>query len=221
MSTGDVRVVQDGDGYYLTAPEINTCPDLHAIKEVAARVLARVNGVARAMDASYRPVRLAGRYNNGDDAVVTVDAALEIRFTMTAAVVVHDASGREVPTPPPAGPVYVQVAADVPEAAEALDILGKPGQLSWGEMYKVFEIVTDQVPDEVRRKDWGISRADETRFTSSANHPGANGEHRDGRHARPFRPELKVRWSQDEARQFISRLVLSWLSHEAAQRHDA
>ncbi|MGW5574807.1 hypothetical protein ACWEVD_26705 [Nocardia thailandica] len=175
--------------------------------------------MARAIDSSYRPVDLAGRYNDCDDAVVTVDAAIEIRFAMTAMVVVHDANGREVPPPPPTEPVYVQVAASVPDLAEALDIMGKPGLLGWGEMYKVFEIVTHHVPEEVRRKDWGISRADETRFTSSANHPGATGEHRDGRHARPLRPELKVRWSQDEARQFISRLVLSWLTHEAAQRH--
>ncbi|MBW0274898.1 hypothetical protein ATM97_27215 [Nocardia sp. MH4] len=211
--------MQDGDGFYLAAAELDACPDLHSFREVATRVLARVNGVARAVDSNYRPVNLAGRYNDGKDAVVTVDAAFEMRFTMTAVVVVRDANGREVPPPPPAEPVYVQVAASVPDLAEALDMMGKPGLLGWGEMYKVFEIVTHHVPEGVRRKDLGISRADETRFTSSANHPGATGEHRDGRHARPLRPELKVRWSQDDARQFISKLVLAWLSYEAARRH--
>jgi len=59
-------VVKEGDQYYLTSPEIDNPPAGKQFYEVAPEVLARVNGLGRARNPSFRPVKFTGTYQEGD-----------------------------------------------------------------------------------------------------------------------------------------------------------
>lgn len=63
LPTGDIRVEADGNGgFYLTANEIDNRPAGVPFYAIAPVVLQRINGLARARNASYRPISLSGRY---------------------------------------------------------------------------------------------------------------------------------------------------------------
>jgi hypothetical protein len=66
LPAGDTWVACDDDGFYLTAAEIDNRPAGVRFYEVAPVVLQRVNGLARVLSSGYRPVRLNGRYQEGD-----------------------------------------------------------------------------------------------------------------------------------------------------------
>jgi len=53
-------------------------------------------------------------------------------------------NGESIPQPPLPGPKYLALAAQHPDAAEALAIIGK-AEPNWAELYKVYEIVRDNI----------------------------------------------------------------------------
>jgi hypothetical protein len=50
--------------YYMTALSIDACADHTQYDSAAQQIIAFVNGLARARNSSYRPVRLAHRYTD-------------------------------------------------------------------------------------------------------------------------------------------------------------
>jgi hypothetical protein len=133
-----------------------------------------------------------------------------------SAVVIH-ADGTQT-TPPRPAVEYAQLADKHPDVKDALAILGKPGRPNWVDLYKVFEIVRDNVDStrlgkgdkEKKLVDTGwVTRPDLKTFGTSANHQLASGD--DARHARmPGAPKRVM--SLEEGTQFIRDLVGRWLS---------
>ncbi|HZC73508.1 MAG TPA: hypothetical protein VE442_22625, partial [Jatrophihabitans sp.] len=143
--------------------------------------------------------------------VVLGVATLRIRAGF--GVVRISVDGKEIPPPPPKGPLYDSLADRDANVADALRALAQPDeQLDWYDLYKVFEIVREAVggqKDLIATK-WFTS-ADVDRFTASANHPGLSGD--EARHARQGGrpPDLRKAMSLAEANGFIQRLVVSWI----------
>lgn len=130
LPDGDVRVIRDdddGDRYYLTAPEIDNPPEPGRSDQPAEKLIGRINGLARARDASYRPVSLTGIVT-GMDGNVTVFAPVaraEIRLFATVAAVVTGPDGKPVPDPPSPSPDRLALATTHPEIARVLMIMGR------------------------------------------------------------------------------------------------
>jgi hypothetical protein len=206
---GDPAIVADDEGYFLsfTAPD-GLLDDGSRLYDAASVLLRRVNGVARMLSDEIRPVGLTGRFSDEtgrQHAVVLADSA-EVRGSAFDAVVTAD--GEEPSSPPPPGPGYVQLAQTHPDVAEVLDILGKadpaPG---WSDLYKVHEILLDNVPDFYQRG-W-VTRDEISTFTGSANRKEVSGDL--ARHARLKGDPPKRTVTLVEARQLIGRLVTAWL----------
>ncbi|MFG3618053.1 hypothetical protein [Nocardia sp. NPDC047654] len=207
--TGDTRVVHEGDGYFLTSPDLDNRSPAAPIQQVATTALTRINGIGRAINPDFRPVRLSGRYDDGQNAFVAVEASFGGRARLTVDAVVCNADGEEIPQPSPPGPVYVDMASDK-DVSEVLTIMGQSGELSWGELYKIYEIIQDRV-GSLSARGWGIAKNTEQAFTASANHQAISGSK--ARHAR-FKgspPGESKRMSEEEARRFISGVVAHWL----------
>ena len=177
---GDPLVAKDpADGYYLESSAIEGAggqPDSMAVEALVKRI----NGVARANDQDFRPVRLQGRYTAPDGGVCIAPptARVEIREKATVLKV-----GVPVLDAPPKGPRYVRLAERDPDVADMLRILGQPERLDWYDIYKAWEILEHAVGGRrnVEARDWA-SKADIDRLTASANHPGISGD--GARHAR-------------------------------------
>jgi hypothetical protein len=112
-----------------------------------------------------------------------------LRFQASAAgVVVHEGQQQ---TPVPPGPKDIELAQSHPDVAEVLSVLGKDSpSLDWFDLYKVYEIVRDNVGGEaaLSGKDW-LPKRDIKAFTVSANRPDISGDQ--ARHARSSGPPPK------------------------------
>jgi hypothetical protein len=213
LPAGDTRVVRDGDGYYLTAAEIDGRPAGVPFYEVAPVVLQRVNGLARVMSAGYRPVRLSGRYQEGERRHQVVHAGCaEIRLqAMPVTILIN---GQPVASAQPPGPAYSATASSDSDIAEALSIMGQPTPPNWVELYKVYEIIEHTGQLKAAMAAAGVSGNQASLFTRTACHPDAGGP--DARHGRskldpPTNPMPIVK-----ARELIGSLARAWMDLSAA-----
>jgi len=140
--------------------------------------------------------------------VVVGPGAIEVRGRLsTAATVVRN--GDPVTQSPRFGPKYLALASQHPDAAEALALIGKT-ELNWVELWKVYEIIRDNIkPAKIDNKGWA-TKQEHGRFTGSANHPGASGA--DARHARLSGGPPSRTMSLQQARHFIGDLVVCWIA---------
>jgi hypothetical protein len=208
LPAGNTRVARDSDGFYLTAAEIDTRPAGVPFYEVAPVVLRRVNGLGRVLRAGYRPVRLSGRYQEGDrrHQVVTLgcaEARVQVR-PVTSLI-----NGQPVASPPPSGPRYAATASADADVAEALAVLGQPTPSNWVELYKVYEIIEHTGLLKAAMGVAGISANRLKLFTRTACHPDAAGP--DARHGRSREEPPKHPMPIAKARDLIGTLVCAWM----------
>ncbi len=183
--------------------------------------------MARAMRPnSYRPVELIGRYHVdeslhsvvqpgsveirmqvGTPTVIAVSEVFEVRTKITAVATVTR-NGGAVPNPQLPGSRYLAVAANDPDVAEALTIMGK-AEPNWVDLYKVYEIIRDNIrPAKIEDNGWA-TKQDQSMFTGSANRQDVSGS--DARHARTSGPPPTRTMSLHDARGFIGDLVVHWI----------
>lgn len=209
LPTGDIRVETDGNGgFYLTANEIDNRPAGIPFYEVAPVVLQRINGLARARNASYRPVWLSDRYQEGDirHQVVRVGTA-ECREQ--AMPIIPLINGAPVPSPPLPGPRYAALASVDADVAEVLEIMGRPEAPNWVDLYKVYEIIKYTGQLKMAMAGAGISSNRASLFVRTACHPDAGGP--DARHGRSKQDPPKNPMPIGQARTMIGELVVAWM----------
>ena len=207
--SGDTRVVKEGDSYYLAAAEVDNRPAGVPFYEVAPMVLQRVNGAARMLRDSFQPVKLTGQFGDGDRLHAVVwPKSVEARAAVGQPTIA--VNGVVQPVPAPRGPGYVALAALSPGVREVLDLMGRAGKdPSWLDLYKVFEIIREDIrPDRIEGRGWATT-ADSSAFTASANRPDVSGI--GARHARLAGSPPKRTMTIDEGRRFIFRLATTWM----------
>jgi hypothetical protein len=211
--TGDIRVMRDGDRYYLTSPQIDNPPAGTKNYEVAQRLIAHVNGYGSLTHSNFRPVSLTKIYD--DEAGITVVPAaahLELRGALFAAVgVVADPSGKVEPAPPPPDQARFALAASNTDVAEVFEIMSHV-PLKWLDLRKIHEIICRSIePTTIVKLGWTTGNRDST-FTSSASNPAISGS--DALHARPPKGnQPKRKMSISEGRQYVRELVTKWLDY--------
>lgn len=208
LHSGKVQVRKDGQGYFLSSDELDPLEPGTELHEYAGRLVGIANGWARANHPDFRPVALSGRYSDGDHihSVVVADTIV-IRSRIEAAGIVVGAGGNWQPAQTtPATERSLPVSN--PNIAEALTIMGKM-PFGWPELYKVFEIVRDDVTTRSITKLGWATDAEIDAFTASANRPDVSGAA--ARHARMSGNPPRRRMSEADARSFIGRLVTAWI----------
>jgi hypothetical protein len=168
-------------------------------------------GIARALDSSFRPVTLTGRFVDEDSGVHHVVVADTASARARASVVVTQVEpAAPAPPPPPTGPEYFDLIATHPVVDEVLEILGGSSvSLTWVDLYKVYEIVRHEVCDEkaLKAKAW-VTGGEMSAFTASANRPDVS--HSEARHARVQGGPPKRTMTLAQGEDFIRRLVVAW-----------
>ena len=121
LPSGDVRVIEENEKYYLSSPQLDNLPPGETFFGVARELLTLVNGVGVLMAPGFSPVELTDRYDQDDGVhVVGATARLVGRGHMTATATVLDAHGNPKPPPPPPAPAYISLAAGNQDVAEVL-----------------------------------------------------------------------------------------------------
>jgi hypothetical protein len=209
--TGDPLVAQDlPDGYYVEWSGLQDSDGQIDLVSADA-LIKRINGVGRAIDQGFRPVRLQGRYTapDGSTSLVFSGDTAEVRLKAWAGTVM--VNGITAPEPPPRGPLYVKLSGLDPDVADALRVLGQPDSLDWYDIYKVWEIIAHAAGgrQQVITRGWATN-ADIDRLTASANHPGISGD--EARHARmPGTPEPARTMTISEADALVRQLAATWI----------
>lgn len=216
LPSGDIRVVRDGDRYYLASPKIDNPPAGTKYHEVAERLIKHVNGLGWASHSDFHPVRLTKIYD--DEAGITavpVAAHLEARAALSASVTVTDANGNVKPpgaTPP--GPARIALAGSNADVEEVFELMA-PGEVDWDDLFKVHEKIQDSINGSIPKMGWA-SKAEDNAFCASANRRDISG--RDARHARTEkRPPPKRTMTIEQGRQDIRDTVAKWLDYLASQ----
>ena len=208
---GDPRVGSDEEGYYLASSAFDDLfQDGGRLYEAVSAVLRRANGVARALEDGFRPVRLSGRFSedNGAHHHVVLAETAEARDQALPVLVAKDGVTQQPPSPAPG---YLNAATHHPDVVEVLDLLGKDVvALRWFDLYKIYEIVRDNVGGEqgLIAKNW-VPEAEIKAFRASANLPALSGV--EARHARRPPGTPKHTMTLHQARNMISGLVVAWL----------
>lgn len=209
-----LRVVREGDDYYLTAPAIDNPPEGTKFYKAAQRVIDHINGLSSIRNPNFRPVRLSGKYTEGESQHIVISPRpAEIRVRMGApTVIVTKPDGTVVPDPPSPWPNYLTLAATDSDVADVFEITRRTEPLDWVDLFKVHEIVCRSVePTTVVKLGWTTSNRDST-FTGSANNPTISGS--GARHARaPKGNQPKRKMSIAEGRQYVRDLVTNWLDY--------
>jgi hypothetical protein len=210
LPTGDTRVVKEGDDYYLASSRIDNRPEDVPFYAVAPSLLQQVNGLARAMCDGFRPVRLTGRYTEGDQRHVVVSADVaEGRSRAYAVAVVAGRPGEPARQAPPKGPGSLTVAGSNNDVAEVLDIMGRVETPNWVDLYKVYEIIEHTGMLNSAMNAAAVSKNRMSLFTRTANHEKASGP--DARHSRSKQDPPKNPMTIEEARRLISALIRTWV----------
>ena len=200
---------EDQDGtFFVSAPleDIAEAGDRH---RAAERALVRAVGLGRLLDSNLHPVTLTGRHVDsvGIHQVIAADTAV-VRMSAGTPTVLND--GVPVEKPPPTAPDYLALADTTPAVAEVLDLVGR-SDLSWIDLYKVYEIIRHEAGGDasIESNGWANIR-EQGAFRASANREDVSGSA--ARHARASgqqRPKLTM--TLPEAQAFIRRLTTNWL----------
>lgn len=195
------------DGWLITADTFEAAGDARGVRRAAEAILDVVNGVGALLDRAFRPLKAGHVYHlhadGRKDAFVQLEGAIEARARVHAVLVSTTSDGAPAPVPTSQLDKALAAAKVDDNLAHALRLHGKrPPTIAT--LYKVFEL-SAQHP---QHQTWS-SRGGRSRFTHSANSPGAHGD--DARHAvlrtqPPARP-----MNLDEAESFIARILVRWV----------
>jgi hypothetical protein len=144
-------------------------------------------------------------------AIVTPDTVVARAHIPSPTIVVSGGEAHSPARPLPTGRTFVELARTDPNVAEALRLTGTAKSLGWVELYKLYEIVVDDV-DGGRQgivvSGWTTS-AKLDAFKASANRPDVSGI--GARHARMKGAMPSRTIPLPEAEDLIRRLVRDWL----------
>jgi len=204
---GDAMVCRDPTGrYFITSSAFDHCVAAVEVAPLAEDLIVMMNGIARVTNLSYRPVSIGAHFRDAPDRthVVIAGKTVEVRTLMP---------GPAEPAASPPGQVWIALAAADPNVREALELLGA-GTLTWDRLYKVFEIIKDDVGGDITKVGLATS-ADVTAFTAGANRPDVSGS--DARHARMPGATPRRAMSPEEGRQFTQAVVTAWVASKEAK----
>ncbi|RZU03060.1 hypothetical protein [Rivibacter subsaxonicus] len=207
----DVHAVKRDDGYYLVIPASLAGVATKQVRAIAASHLELINGAGRLLNTSYRELAIDDKFFGIDtdghivSTVLAVGAA-EYRTKAGAATVVVNGIAQADPRTGAADPL-LRAASLSTRASDALIIVGR-SNLTWSELYLVFELVESECGSRMFDLGW-IKRSDANLLSRTANSYSvlrSRGRHGKDRNDPPSAP-MALRNAGD----LIRALVCSWL----------
>jgi len=212
------RILRAGDGFVLKVATFADLADARDVRERATPIVESLSGIARLLLQNKESLRIASaveiRPNGTRNIFVELEpAVLRITGGLVSLQVPRADGSIEERRPSDPAPAWLVKALDTPEAARALRLRDKR-DLSWTDLYRLFEVVVDGAGGtEVIINEGWASRAQLSRFTHSANSVSAAGDlarHGVERTAPPADP-----MSISEARSLVGILLSRWLGKGA------
>jgi hypothetical protein len=222
-----LRVVQEGEEFFLESASFEPLDDSATVHSEAQRIMPRLNGAARLRERSFRNVATDVHVIELTDeggrrkAIVTgggITPRGQVRHRVIAAPTLQVGARlfgpgivreEEKPSAPEPGSLdtdrWIELSGRDADVAEVLS-LSSIRPPDWVNLYKVLKIIQGRA--DVVGSGWA-SREALDRFTRTANHPVAAG--RSARHARSNVQPPPKPMTLEEGDEFISRVLVGWL----------
>lgn len=213
FSSPEVTVFEEEGEYYLKSTEFNSLADASYVLETATHILELINGAAILHFGNFRPVQASGSVIGIDEdgsrkGFVFVSATLTSRARVQVSATVERANGTvESCQRPTQVESWVALARQNTAIADALHFFCEH---TWFNLYKVYEIVRDDVGGkrEIIHNGW-VTKQSLKRFTQTAQSRDALGD--DARHAsEKYKPPQKP-ISLSEARSLVATILENWI----------
>jgi len=206
----DLRVMRNGDEYFLESAVFETRATSAEVHQDARGLLPLLNGTAKVSRPNFRAVAVGTVVLESDAGTerrhqVLSLPTLEVRVDLPPATILVDGQS---PERPEAGSLatdrWVKLAVDDPDVAEALRIFDGPQ--NWVNLYKIHEIVRRRA--DIAGSGWATD-TELKLFTWTANHPEAGGE--SARHARSGTQPPPDPMTLEQAVGLVRRILTGWL----------
>lgn len=212
----EVRYLYESDSFY-------ACSTSQEVEQIAKSELAVLSGILKLERGARDGLKYGAviRLNpaGNRDIFVSIRESVELRVeTGAMTAIVTDASGNVIPQPSPPRPrseVLLQLAANDEAISKVLRLLSASDAISWVGLYRIHEVIEDNVGGQhkLEKQGWG-SADDLRRFKHSANSVQVGGD--DSRHGRELQVPPKNPMTLAEAEAYTKYIVQSWLTSKGA-----
>ena len=218
FSDAGFQIKKDADCYFYESDSFETCYTYNEVLEVAKTELAILTGALRLEGLCREPLQAGSvskiNASGGKDIFVHVDEGLCVRAKCSANLMVTDSDGNLIPSEAKQvpRPVKLMALASIEQlVAKALRLKGSMDSKTWVGLYRILEVVIEDVGSENRflSQGWG-SKRDFKRFMRSANSDTVAGD--DARHGRKDLSPPKEPMSIGEAQAYVNYVIESWLA---------
>jgi hypothetical protein len=225
LQTGARKVFLDekGHGYLYESDSFQLCSTSEEVGKLAEGEVAVLSGILKLEHEARDALKYGAVYrsnpNGGRDVFVRIRESIELRAeTGAVTVVVTDAAGNVMPQPAPPPPrtaVLLQLASGDAAIAKVLRLLSAPDARSWVGLYRIHEVIEDDVGGQhkLEKNGWG-SVDDLRRFKHSANSVHVGGDK--SRHGKEAQPPPKNPMTFGEAEAYAKYIVQAWLVSKGA-----
>lgn len=196
------RVVLDSEGHTVLESTILDNVDTRDVSTQAEQLVELLNGSMRAVDPSFEPVRFARHLRHPEYGVRrVVSDSLDTRWRVES----NDPADAQ-----DFARHYCNLALVNPDVSEVLLLLRQP-KLEWGTLYKVFEVIRQDLGGEAQVIAAGWATGNElSSFRAAANRPDVGGTM--ARHARVAGPApCGSPFTLNAGQNFVLRLAKRWM----------
>ena len=207
-----LRILTEGEDYFLQASSLDSLDDSAAVLKEARNLIRIVNGIMAVRRAGYRPVQVGDQvHDTSDEGGVRVSVHLSdtiVARAKTKVTMTTIGAGGALRTNPDQRPEeHLRRALGSEAVRKVLGLMSEP-PLDWVNLYKVLELIEDAEGTSVAVKGWCSNKA-RSRFRHTANSAAAAGDL--ARHATETTRPPQDPMTLQEGRDFIRQLVRHWL----------
>ena len=218
FTSGPFRVlIDERDGCFLCESDLFVaCKTPEDVLKRANDELCILSGVLHAVRDSPGPLRAGAVYRHnvagGRNVFDFIQETACVRSELCeVAEMVRDADGSVITSPGSRTVTIAQLARTDIAVAKAMRLLASPDHRSWVGLYRIYEVIEDDVKSEcaLKRRGWGTEQ-DRNRFKHSANSVAVAGDF--ARHGKELGQLPKQPMSLEDADAYLKSLLQSWLS---------
>ena len=223
--TGPRKVLRDvmGSGYLYESDSFHSCLTSQEVEQLAESELAVLSGILKLERDARDGLKYGAVFRlnpaGGRDVFVSIHDSLQVRVEAGAAtVIVTDAAGNVIAQPlppPPRSTVLLRLAAEDTAIAKVLRLLSASDAMTWVGLYRIHEVIQDDVGGQHKLETQGWGSADDLRrFKHSANSVQVGGDK--SRHGKEPQVPPKNPMTLAEAEAYAKYIVQTWLTGKGA-----
>ncbi len=216
MSNTEPSVEKTPRGYFLKSAIFEGLTSINEVEAAALELLPVLNGICKLLLGTRNPIEIAGFTKTVPgqprEVYVSIEEKGFSRDSFSTTTLKSDGSVESTHQADPVAP-WIGIAVKDESVAKVFRILNVP-QVSWSELYKIFEVIEQDVKGStsIVNLGWASSKS-MRRFKHTANSPSATGDL--SRHGVDQGMPPAAPLSISEAQALIYSLIHNWLQAKA------